>query len=80
MGRSVRLILFGVQLVSYIALWRTKHLTVEAAAYTMVVAVTASMVLSLIAVCRELKPDGNQSSTDLSMTLRYGSATIQACG
>jgi O-antigen/teichoic acid export membrane protein len=68
----LRLILFGVQLVSYIALWVTKHLTVEAAAYTMVVAVTASMVLSLVAVWRELKPNWEPKIADLSMTLRYG--------
>src|ERR1044072_2289797 len=68
----LRLILFAVQLVSYIVLWSMKRLTVETATYTMVVALTASLVLSLIAVWRELKPSWEPKMDDLRLTLRYG--------
>lgn len=68
----LRLILFGVQLVSYIALWVMGRLTVESATYTMVVAVVASLLLSMIAVWRELKPNWAPRMADLSMSLRYG--------
>src|SRR5215813_5760363 len=68
----LRLILFGVQLVSYIGLWSIKRLTVESATYTMVAAVVASLVLSLIAVWRELRPNWGPKLADLGMTLRYG--------
>ncbi len=68
----LRLILFAVQLVSYIVLWSMKRLTVETATYTMVVALTASLILSLIAVWRELKPSWEPKLDDLRMTLRYG--------
>jgi O-antigen/teichoic acid export membrane protein len=68
----LRLILFAVQLVSYIALWSMKRLTVATATYTMVVALTASLILSLIAVWRELKPSWEPSMADLRMSLRYG--------
>ncbi len=68
----LRLILFGVQLVSYIALWILGRLTVARAAYTMICAVIASLILSLIAVWRELKPSWKPKMDDLAMTLRYG--------
>ena len=68
----LRLILFGVQLVSYIMLWVSGRLTVESAAYTMLAAVVASLVLSLIAVWRELKPSWGPRVADLGLTLRYG--------
>jgi O-antigen/teichoic acid export membrane protein len=68
----LRLILFGVQLVSFVVLWIIGRLTVELATYTMVVAVVASLVVSLIAVWRELKPNWGPRMADLGMTLRYG--------
>ena len=68
----LRLILFGVQLVSYIALWIAGKLTVASACYTMVAAVVASLVLSLFAVWRELKPSWAPKIADLGMALRYG--------
>lgn len=68
----LRLILFGVQLVSYIALWIAGRLTVANASYTMGAAVVASLLLSLIAVWRELKPSWGPKIADLGMTLRYG--------
>lgn len=68
----LRLTLFGVQLVSYITLWVLGRLTVANAAYTMAAAVVASLLLSLIAVWRELKPNWGPKIADLGLTLRYG--------
>jgi len=68
----LRLILFAVQLVSYIALWSLKRLTVATATYTMLAALTASLILSLIAVWCELRPSWEPKMSDLRMTLRYG--------
>src|SRR6266480_4618237 len=65
---ALRLILFGVQLGSYVVLWLTGHLTVASASYTMV----ASLVVSLIAVWRELHPKWQPNLAELGTTLRYG--------
>ncbi|HXD30873.1 MAG TPA: oligosaccharide flippase family protein [Pyrinomonadaceae bacterium] len=69
---ALRLILFCVQVGSYIVLWWTGRLTVAAAAYTMVISVTASMLLSLVAVVVELKPNWRPGFSELNMTLNYG--------
>jgi O-antigen/teichoic acid export membrane protein len=69
---ALRLILFGVQLASYIVLWMTGRLTVASASYTMLVSLTASLLVSLIAVRRELRPKWNPNLKELGTTLRYG--------
>jgi O-antigen/teichoic acid export membrane protein len=69
---ALRLILFGVQLASYIVLWMTGKLTVASASYTMLVSLAASLVVSLIAVRRELRPKWNPNLKELGTTLRYG--------
>jgi O-antigen/teichoic acid export membrane protein len=69
---ALRLILFGVQLVSYIVLWLMGQLTVATASYTMVFSLVASLVVSLIAVWFELKPKWDPSVGELKTTLRYG--------
>jgi O-antigen/teichoic acid export membrane protein len=69
---ALRLILFGVQLVAYIALWWIGRLTVASAAYTMLASLTASLIVSLIAVWKELRPKWRPSLTDFRMTMRYG--------
>jgi O-antigen/teichoic acid export membrane protein len=69
---ALRLILFGVQLASYIVLWWMGKLTVASASYTMLVSLAASLVVSLIAVWRELSPRWNPSLSELGTTLRYG--------
>lgn len=69
---ALRLILFGVQLVSYVGLWWLGKLTVASASYTMLVSLAASLVVSLIAVWRELSPRWNPSLGELKTTLRYG--------
>lgn len=68
----LRLILFGVQLVSYIVLWLIGRLTVANATYTMIAAVVASLVLSIIAVWLELKPNWRPGISELGLTLKYG--------
>jgi O-antigen/teichoic acid export membrane protein len=67
-----RLILFGVQLASYILLWFSGRLTVASACYTMVASIAASLVVTFAAVWVELQPKWNPSLTELGTTLRYG--------
>jgi O-antigen/teichoic acid export membrane protein len=69
---ALRLILFGVQLVVYIVLWRLDRLTVASASYTMIISLVASMVVSLIAVWLELKPKWQPSRAELRNSLSYG--------
>src|SRR5436190_3784980 len=69
---ALRLILFGVQLASYIALWWMGKLTVASASYTMLASLTASLIVSLIAVWSELRPKWQPSLSELGTSLRYG--------
>ena len=69
---ALRLILFGVQLASYIVLWWIGKLTVASASYTMLASLTASLIVSLIAVGSELRPQWQPSFSELKTTLRYG--------
>ena len=69
---AVRLIFFGVQLGGYIALSIIGRLTVANATYTMLASIAASMVLSLIAVWRELSPRWQPELSELKTSLRYG--------
>lgn len=69
---ALRLILFGVQLGSYIVLWLLGQLTVASASYTMLASLAASLVVSLIAVWRELRPKWHPNLSELQTTLRYG--------
>ncbi len=69
---ALRLILFGVQLVSYILLWLLGQLTVASASYTMLVSLTASLIVSLVAVWSELRPKWQPGLAELGTTLRYG--------
>lgn len=68
----LRLILFGVQLGSFIMLWLIGRLTVGSACYTKVAAVGSSLLLSFIAVWRELHPHWRPKLSELGTTLRYG--------
>lgn len=69
---AVRLILFGVQSVGYVALWSTGRLTVASATYTMLAALAASMILSIVAVWVQLAPRWNPRLSGFSSALRYG--------
>jgi O-antigen/teichoic acid export membrane protein len=68
----LRLIQFGVLLGSYTTLWLIGRLTVASASYSMVCAVVASLLLSFVAVWRELHPHWRPKLSELGMTLRYG--------
>jgi O-antigen/teichoic acid export membrane protein len=69
---ALRLILFGVQLVSYILLWLIGQLTVASASYTMLASLVASLIVSLVAVWSELRPKWHPNLTELKTTLGYG--------
>ena len=69
---ALRLILFGVQLVSYIVLWLMGQLTVASASYTMLASLAASLIVSLIAVWRELTSEVGAEPGELKTSLRYG--------
>lgn len=69
---ALRLILFGVQLVCYVALWWIGKLTVASSAYTMLASLAASLIVSLIAVWSELRPKWEPSLPELGASLRYG--------
>jgi len=68
----LRLVLFGVQMGSYVVLWLIGRLTVASACYTMVAAVGASLILSFVAVWCELRPQWRPKLSELGTTLRYG--------
>ena len=67
-----RLILFGVQLASYVVLWMLGQLTVASSSYTMLASIAASLVMTLIAVWRELRPKWQPNLAELGTTFRYG--------
>ena len=69
---ALRLILFGVQLASYIVLWLMGRLTVASASYTMLASLAASLIVSLIAIWSELRPKWEPSLGELKTSLRYG--------
>lgn len=69
---ALRLILFGVQLVTYVVLWTIGRLTVASALYTMMACLTASMIVSIVGVWRELAPKWQPNMSELGTTLRYG--------
>ena len=69
---ALRLILFGVQLFSYVILWMLGKLTVASSSYTMLASLGASMIVSIIAVWRELKPKWRPSVSEMKTTLQYG--------
>src|SRR4030095_13927502 len=67
-----RLILFGVQLASYVVLWMLGQLTVASSSYTMLVSIAASLLMTLFAVWRELRPKWQPNLSELGTTFRYG--------
>ncbi len=69
---ALRLILFGVQFASYVILWMIGKLTVASASYTMLASLAASMIVSIIAVWRELRPKWQPDLAELKTELRYG--------
>ncbi|MDQ2856966.1 MAG: oligosaccharide flippase family protein [Acidobacteriota bacterium] len=69
---ALRLVFFGVQLVSYVALWLDGRLTVATAVYTMIGATVVGLALALTGVWQELRPRWEPSLAQLKTNLRYG--------
>jgi O-antigen/teichoic acid export membrane protein len=69
---ALRLVFFGVQLVSYVFLWLDGRLTVTTAVYTMIGATVVGLTLALTGVWRELRPRWEPSMAQLKTNLRYG--------
>jgi O-antigen/teichoic acid export membrane protein len=68
----LRLIFFGFQCGAYIVLWFVGRLTLASAAFTLIGSAVASLLVSLFAVWRELRPAWKPELTELGTTLRYG--------
>jgi len=69
---ALRLIFFGAQLVTYIFLWFESELTVASAMYTVLAAAVFSLIVSFIAIWRELRPRWEPGFGELRTSLRYG--------
>jgi O-antigen/teichoic acid export membrane protein len=69
---ALRLVFFGVQLVSYVVLWLDGRLTVATAMYTMIASTAVGLTLALTGVCHELKPRWQPSIAQLKTNLSYG--------
>jgi antigen flippase len=69
---ALRLVFFGVQLVSYVFLWLDGLLTVTTAVYTMIGATVVGLTLALTGVWHELRPRWEPSMAQLKTNLRYG--------
>lgn len=69
---ALRLVFFGVQAASYIVLWFTHQLTLDAAMYTMIAAAATSLVVAVVGIYVQLQPCWRPRWSDLRTTLRYG--------
>lgn len=69
---AARFIFFGVQAVGFASLWFSNRLTVETAAYTMIVSQTVSMLVALGAVWHQLRPRWQPSWSEFKNSLHYG--------
>jgi O-antigen/teichoic acid export membrane protein len=69
---ALRLIFFGAQLVTYIFLWFEGELTVASAMYTVLAAAVFSLIVSFVAIWRELRPKWQPGFGELQTSLRYG--------
>jgi O-antigen/teichoic acid export membrane protein len=66
-----RLIFFGVQGLGFAGLWSFGRLTVTTAMVTMITAQTASMLMALIAVWKELQPRWQPSWSEFKTSMKY---------
>jgi O-antigen/teichoic acid export membrane protein len=69
---AARTMTFGVQALGFLFLWFSHRLTVESAALTMIVGQTSAMLLSLVAVGRQLRPAWQPSWTEWRRSMSYG--------
>jgi len=67
-----RLVTFVVQALAYLVLWIGGHLTVETAALSAMAGQFAAMLLSVYAVCRELRPRWKPGWSEWRNALSYG--------
>ena len=67
-----RVIFFGIQSVAYLTLWLTGHLTLESAAFTMIVAQVANTFTALVSVMYVLRPKWKPGWSEWKMALSYG--------
>jgi len=63
---------FGTQAAVYLVLWLTGHLTVESAAFTMMLAQLSSMLFAVFITRRALRPSWQPSWLLWKRTFRYG--------
>jgi O-antigen/teichoic acid export membrane protein len=68
---AARMIFFGVQTVGFGGLWFAGRFTVATAAFTMISAQTAAMLLALAAVWHQFRPRWEPSWTELKRSLSY---------
>ena len=67
-----RLVTFLVQALAYLVLWLFGHLTVETAALSAMAGQFSAMMLSVYAVCRELRPKWKPGWAEWRNALSYG--------
>jgi O-antigen/teichoic acid export membrane protein len=69
---AARFIFFVVQAVGFLGLWLTGRLTIATAAFTMILAQTASVLLATAAVWRQLRPRWRPSWAEFKTSMHYG--------
>jgi O-antigen/teichoic acid export membrane protein len=69
---AARLISFIIQGSGFAVLWFIGHMTVATATYTLILAQTASTLLALIAVWRQLHPRWQPSWAEFKHSMHYG--------
>jgi O-antigen/teichoic acid export membrane protein len=68
---AARMIFFGVQTVGFALLWFAGRFTVATAAFTLISAQTAAMLLALTAVWHQFRPHWQPSWTEFKKSLSY---------
>lgn len=67
-----RVVFFGIQCGTTLVLFFTERLTIASAMYILIASIVASLLVSLFAVWRELRPGWHPKLSQLGTTLRYG--------
>jgi enterobacterial common antigen flippase len=66
-----RIVFFGVQTIGFAGLWLAGRFTVATAAFTLIFAQTAAMLIALAAVWRQFRPRWEPSWSELKKSLSY---------
>lgn len=69
---AARFIFFGVQAVGFAGLWFANRLSVDTAAYTMILSQTVSMLVAFGAVWHQLRPRWQPSWSEFRTSINYG--------